>query len=84
MKQKLPKFVREPAHEAADVGTNTAEPVDYPDYAEPIGKALREGRADREILICGSQTAIGEAMRWMTDESRSQTFLPGSNRELTS
>ena len=38
-----------------DVGTNSAStPVDYPDYAEAVGLALVERRADRGILICGS------------------------------
>lgn len=41
-------------HEVVDLGTHTAEPVDYPDYAEAVGLALRGGRAERGIIICGS------------------------------
>jgi RpiB/LacA/LacB family sugar-phosphate isomerase len=37
-----------------DLGTHNLRPVDYPDYAEAIGAALLEDRADRGILICGS------------------------------
>lgn len=40
--------------EVMDVGSYNTDPVDYPDYAEAIGLAIREGRADRGILICGS------------------------------
>lgn len=54
MKGALAKHLRDLGHEVADVGTDSAEPVDYPDFAEAVGKALLEGRADRGVLICGS------------------------------
>src|SRR5262249_26048804 len=41
-------------HEVTDVGTYDTDPVDYPDYAEAVGLAILEGRAERGILICGS------------------------------
>ncbi|MGZ8694631.1 MAG: ribose 5-phosphate isomerase B [Gaiellaceae bacterium] len=42
-------------HEPLDLGTDRAEPrVDYPDKAREVGDAIREGRADRAVLICGS------------------------------
>jgi RpiB/LacA/LacB family sugar-phosphate isomerase len=37
-----------------DLGTQSAEPVDYPDYAEALGLAISSTRAERGILICGS------------------------------
>jgi RpiB/LacA/LacB family sugar-phosphate isomerase len=37
-----------------DLGTHSHDPVDYPDFAEAAGLALREGRAERGVLICGS------------------------------
>jgi ribose 5-phosphate isomerase B len=37
-----------------DLGTHTSAPVDYPDFAEAVGKALLAGAAERAILICGS------------------------------
>ncbi len=40
--------------EVTDLGTHHQDPVDYPDYAEAVGLAVRQGRADRGILICGS------------------------------
>jgi len=46
--------------EVADVGSYDTEPVDYPDYAEAVGLAIREGRAERGILICGS--GVGAAV----------------------
>jgi len=37
-----------------DLGTGSRDSVDYPDFAEAVGAAVHEGRADRGILICGS------------------------------
>jgi RpiB/LacA/LacB family sugar-phosphate isomerase len=54
MKQNLLAFVRGLGHEVVDVGTQDATPVDYPDFAEAVGMAVRDGRAERGVLICGS------------------------------
>ncbi len=47
-------------HRAIDFGTAEAEPCDYPDYARQVAIAVREGEADRGILMCG--TGIGMAI----------------------
>jgi RpiB/LacA/LacB family sugar-phosphate isomerase len=54
MKGALAKHLRDLGHEALDVGTYSSEPVDYPDFAESVKKAVLDGRADRGVLICGS------------------------------
>ncbi|MGZ4358685.1 MAG: RpiB/LacA/LacB family sugar-phosphate isomerase [Gaiellaceae bacterium] len=42
-------------HEAIDLGTSDAAVrIDYPDRAEAVGEALRSGRAERAVLVCGS------------------------------
>ena len=41
-------------HEAIDLGTCTADPVDYPDYAKAVALAVLNGQAERAVLICGS------------------------------
>jgi len=41
-------------HVVTDLGTCSTEPVDYPDIARDIAKALQGGSAERAILICGS------------------------------
>ncbi len=46
--------VLDPGHEMLDLGTDSAEPVDYPDYARALGRAVLDGRAERGVLICGS------------------------------
>ena len=62
MKQNLLAFVAGLGHEAIDVGTNTTAAVDYPDFAEAVGHAVREGRADRGVLICGSGVGASVAV----------------------
>ena len=42
-------------HEVVDCGTHDAsKPDDYPDYAEAVGRAVLDGKAERAVLICGS------------------------------
>ncbi len=54
LKKILKAELRRLRHRIVDVGTHSARPVDYPDYAEAVGLALRKGRGQRGILICGS------------------------------
>ncbi len=44
-----------------DLGTNSSESVDYPDYADAMAAALKEGRAGRGVLICGTGIGISIA-----------------------
>jgi RpiB/LacA/LacB family sugar-phosphate isomerase len=54
LKEKMKGFLQELGHQVRDLGTHSLDPVDYPDYAEAVGLALRDGKADRGIVICGS------------------------------
>jgi RpiB/LacA/LacB family sugar-phosphate isomerase len=54
LKEIISTYLRELKHEVVDVGTHSTEPVDYPDFAEAVGSAVRLGQADRGVLICGS------------------------------
>src|SRR5215831_10106615 len=54
LKEDLASYIRLLGYEVVDVGTHSAAPVDYPDYAEAVWKALLGGTADRGLLICGS------------------------------
>jgi ribose 5-phosphate isomerase B len=47
-------------YEPLDLGTNSASSVDYPDFADRLALVLKEGRAKRGVLICG--TGIGISM----------------------
>jgi len=54
LKRIVLETVRAAGHEAIDLGTNSAEPVDFPDYSEKVGRAVQSGDAERGILVCGS------------------------------
>jgi len=54
LKQDLVTYLKTLKYDVLDLGTNSADPVDYPDYAEAVGKAIAEGRAERGLLVCGS------------------------------
>ena len=44
-----------------DLGTNSTDSVDYPDYGQALGRAITEGEAARGIVICGSGIGISIA-----------------------
>lgn len=46
--------VRRLGHDVIDLGTNSADAVDYPDYAQAVSEAVMRGEAQRGLLICGS------------------------------
>jgi RpiB/LacA/LacB family sugar-phosphate isomerase len=54
LKNAMGDVVRSLGHAVLDIGAFNENPSDYPDYAEAVGRAVVEGRADRGILICGS------------------------------
>lgn len=54
LKRALIEILEERGMEVLDLGTDTLESVDYPDFAESLAGAIRDGRADRGVLICGS------------------------------
>ena len=61
LKDVLIAQLQELGHSAVDLGTNSADPVDYPDYAEAVARAVCEGQADRGILVCGSGVGVSVA-----------------------
>lgn len=56
-KRRLVPMLRQLNHEVTDVGPDSNDSVDYPDYAYQVAKAVSDGRVERGILICG--TGIG-------------------------
>jgi ribose 5-phosphate isomerase B len=60
LKEIVMEEVRKSGHEPIDLGTNSIEAVDYPDYAEKAGREVQQGTADRGIIICGS--GVGAAV----------------------
>ncbi len=54
LKEHLATWLAESGHAVYDLGTHSADPVDYPDYAASVSQAVLDGRADRGIVLCGS------------------------------
>lgn len=54
MKQWVIDLLRDRGIDVSDLGTDSGESVDYPDFAQAIGEAIQRGDASRGILVCGS------------------------------
>jgi len=61
LKLLLAGTVRELGHEVLDLGTGGPESVDYPDFGYAVAAAIRDGRARRGVLICGTGIGISIA-----------------------
>ena len=58
LKEEVRGYLEKLGHEVIDLGAFNAEPSDYPDFAEAVGRAVIAGRAERGILICGSGVGV--------------------------
>jgi len=54
LKNAMGDVLRGLGHAVLDVGAFNTNPSDYPDFAEAVGRAVLDGRAERGLLICGS------------------------------
>lgn len=61
LKELLKAHVESKGLKVIELGTTSTDSVDYPDYADVMARALREGRATRGILLCGSGIGISIA-----------------------
>lgn len=60
LKGPVVEALRSWGHEVTDVGTHSPEPVDFPDIAEKVCRALITGEAERAIMVCG--TGVGASI----------------------
>ena len=62
LKEHIVGQIRAAGHEAVDCGALALMPGDdYPDYALAVGEAIRDGRAERGIIVCGSGVGVSVA-----------------------
>lgn len=54
LKNAMASMLTSLGHDVLDVGAYDERPSDYPDFAEAVGRAVLDGRAERGVLICGS------------------------------
>ena len=62
LKEEVRAYLAKTGHEVLDLGAFKCEPQDdYPDFAERVGEAIKDGEAPRGILICGSGVGVSIA-----------------------
>lgn len=66
LKEHVASWLAESGHAVYDLGTHSADPVDYPDYAAAVAQAVLDGRADRGVIVCGSGAGAAIAANKLT------------------
>ena len=61
LKEEVKKYLEDRGIEILDLGTNSEESVDYPEYGHACGEAVASGKADRGIVCCGTGIGISIA-----------------------
>jgi ribose 5-phosphate isomerase B len=61
LKELVIGTVAELGHEPIDLGTDSTDPVDYPDTARTAAEAVRSGEAERALVVCGSGAGVAVA-----------------------
>jgi ribose 5-phosphate isomerase B len=61
LRERLLPLVEELGHEVLDLGTDSPEPIDYPQKALEVGRAVVSGQAERGIIVCGSGAGVSVA-----------------------
>lgn len=61
LKEQMKAYLQQKGNDVTDVGTTSESSVDYPDYAEQVGKAVAAGDADFGVLVCGSGLGMAVA-----------------------
>jgi len=62
LKAALGAWLREAGHEVVDLGPETTDSVDYPDYGYKLADYVASGRAGKGVAICGSGIGISIAV----------------------
>ena len=61
LKQEIKAYLEELGHEVVDLGVNTTESCNYPEYGAAVGRAVVNKEADCGVLICGTGVGISIA-----------------------
>ncbi len=61
LKEELVAKLSQRGHDPVDLGTHSQSPVDYPDSAEAVVRAMRDGQCERGLLVCGSGAGVSIA-----------------------
>jgi ribose 5-phosphate isomerase B len=61
MKERVRRYLELRGHTVLDMGTHSTESTDYPGYAFRVAESVRDGTADRGVLVCDSGNGIAIA-----------------------
>lgn len=61
LRERLLALITTLGHEVMDLGTDRPEPLDYPDKALEVGRAVASGEAERGVIVCGSGAGVSVA-----------------------
>ena len=61
LRETLLELIVAQGHEVLDLGTDSTDPIDYPEKALQVGRAVVSGRADRGVIVCGSGAGVSIA-----------------------
>jgi ribose 5-phosphate isomerase B len=61
LRERLFSAIEGAGHEVLDLGTDRPDPIDYPDKALEVGRAVVSGRAERGVIVCGSGAGVSVA-----------------------
>jgi ribose 5-phosphate isomerase B len=61
LKERVLRALRDAGHEVVDIGTDSTDPVDYPDKALAVARSVTGGEADRGVIVCGSGAGVSVA-----------------------
>lgn len=67
LKEHLKAYIEGKGLTVLDLGTNNTDSVDYPEYAYAVAHAIKNGKADRGVLMCGSGIGISIAANRFTE-----------------
>ena len=62
LKDELAGWLGEQGHEVIDLGTNSPDSVDYPEFGSKLAKVVGSGGAERGVVVCGSGIGISIAV----------------------
>lgn len=62
LKSTLVEYLTGLGHDVQDLGPNSPDSVDYPDYGYKLANAVADGSADRGVALCGSGIGISIAV----------------------
>jgi ribose 5-phosphate isomerase B len=61
MKELMARELRALGYDVEDLGTNSADSTDYPDYAHALAAKVERGEVQRGVLLCGTGLGMGYA-----------------------